>query len=110
MFPEKNGVRPVTLHGDLVSVTEQRVNGRRCSMQIWTGPSSDVAATDGWQHSAVDRRESTRGQGKARRGVTRLPHRLDQDPAWPGVGGGWVGVRFPMTWGDSSMRCARRGG
>lgn len=55
MFPEKNGVRPVTLHGDLVSVTEQRVNGRRCSMQIWTGPSSDVAATDGRQHSVVDR-------------------------------------------------------
>lgn len=29
MFPGQNGVRPVTLHGDLSVVTEQRVNGRK---------------------------------------------------------------------------------
>lgn len=37
-------VRSVTLHGDLVSVTEQRVNGPECNVQTWTGSSSDAAA------------------------------------------------------------------
>lgn len=34
-------------------------------------------------------------------------HRLDQDPA---LADGWVGVRFPMTWGGGRpMRCPREG-
>lgn len=94
MFPEQNGVRPVTLHGDLVSVTERRVNGPRCDEQVWNGP------TDRLQMSLQPRQHPA----SARKGGSDEAPRLSQ-AARPG--GGWVGVRFSMTWG-SGRRGKRR--
>lgn len=72
MFPEQNGFRPVTLHGDLVSVTERRVNGPRCNEQVSLQPR---------QHPA-----SARG---ARGEVTRLPDRQPGQAAAAGLGLGF---------------------
>lgn len=71
MFPEQNGVRPVTLQGDLVSVTERRVNGPRCHEHVWTGPPA-VRTTPA---------PSLRPRGEA----TRLPERARQ-PAQAAAG------------------------
>lgn len=55
MFPEQNGVRPVTLHGDLVSVTEQRVNGRVQGVTYGSGRDNLQMSLPLHQPSALDR-------------------------------------------------------
>lgn len=106
MSPEQNGVRPVTLHGDLVSVTEQRVNGRIQGVTYGSGRDNlqMCRCNSASPRPSIDRARAGRA------GVTRLlttSIKIQPGQARPG---GWVGVRFPMTWGDVLMRCARRGG
>lgn len=70
MSPERNGVRPVTLHAQ-PSVGDRATGERstRYNAQIWTGSSSDAAATA----PVLGPRQTERENEQAGAGVTRLP-------------------------------------
>lgn len=98
MFPEQDSVRPVTLHSDLVSVTEQRVNGRVEGVTYGSGLSNLQMSLQRRQPLVLDRWSTSR-QG----GSDEAPQHLNQDPAGLGQArpGGWVGVWDPDDVGET---------
>lgn len=88
MFPEQNGVRPVTLHSNLVSVTEQRVNGPVEGVTYRSRLGRLQMSLQRHQPSVLDRWSTSR-QG----GSDEAPQHLNQDPAGPGQAAG-LGLGF----------------
>lgn len=91
MFPEQNGVRPVTLHGGLVLVTERRVNGRvqgvTCRSGLHNLQTSRCRCNGASHRSSIERARAGRA------GSDEAPYHLNQDSAGPGQAAG-LGLGF----------------
>lgn len=107
MFPEQNGVRPVTLHGGLVLVTERRVNGRvqgvTCRSGLHNLQTSRCRCNGASHRSSIERARAGRA------GSDEAPYHLNQESFSRARPGGWVGVRFPMTWGRQADAVRKEG-